>query len=139
MSKIVDDLKRRADAVGGKAWGADKGKPRVYLQAGSKEVSAFFQFPKADENSLGPPEFKVFIEAEPGQKIDFRTEKQRYADMFRMKGLAIIAVGCGDDELASALASSPNVDDGIYEQLEKLLTAGKAADARSLLTAAEDF
>lgn len=136
---IADELKRRAEAVGGKAWGADKGKPRVYLQAGGKEVSAYFHFPKADEESLGPPEFKVFIESEPGQKIDFKAARQQYADMFRMKGLAIMAVGCGDDELATALASSPNVDDGIYEQLEKLLTAGKPADARSLLTMAEDF
>lgn len=150
MATIATELKRRAEFIGGRAWGADKQKPRIYLQAGKKTVSAYFHFPKAvyesaeqkwDEFSgLGPPEFKVFIEDDgDGQRQDWKALRRGYEEQFRMKGLALAALDAGDEDLAKALTNSGDVDDGIFEHLQKLLLAGKAADARDLLTNAGKF
>lgn len=146
-------LKRRADLIGGKAWGADKGKPRIYMDYGRKDVSAFFAFPHAlveptdrawdREPGLGEPELKVFIEddeaAGPRPMGWYNDEKAKVRSAFRMKRLAIMALDCGASELAATLVSAPDVDDDLYGQLGELLASGKADEAMAAITGSDPF
>ena len=136
-------LKRRATLVGGKAWGADKGKPRIYMDYGRKDVSVYFAFPQAmievpekawdREPELGDPDLKVYIDDSESKEQRpagwFNDEKAKVRSRFRMKGLAIMALERGSEELAASLAEAADVDDALFTRLNKLLTDGQVDEA----------
>lgn len=146
---IESALKRRAALVGGKAWGADKGKPRVYMDYGRKDVSAYIAFPNAvtapsdkawdQEPGLGLPELKVYIDepTEPVKGNWFTEMKAKVRSAYRMKVLAIMALDHGAEELSAALSVAPDVDDTLYDQVAGLLADGKVAEATAAITAGE--
>jgi hypothetical protein len=135
---IANALKRRATLIGGKAWGSDKGKPRIYMDYGRKDTSVYFAFPQAmievpeqawdREPELGDPDLKVYIDdseaKEPRPAGWYNEEKAKVRSRFRMKGLAIMALDRGSEELAASLAEAADVEDALFERLNKLLTDG---------------
>jgi hypothetical protein len=56
---VAEKLKKLAAAVGGNAWGADVGYPRVYFNSRLLHAKVFIAFPKAAGDNLGCPVLRV--------------------------------------------------------------------------------
>jgi hypothetical protein len=147
--QIAEELMRRSQVVGGKPWGADKQKPRIYLDSG-KGASVYFGFPQAmyepsekqwdRTTGLGPCELRIYIDQEQGQAInEVMDAKEKLRDQHRSKTLAIMAMDYNDDELAEELAKAGILDDEVYENLFNLLSEGKVDAAHEVLVGAGDF
>jgi hypothetical protein len=147
--EIANELDRRAKVVGGRAWGADKQKPRVYVNVGRKDVSAFFDYPEcvfepSDKQwdavgGLGKAVLKVFVEDTGKGKEWYMTEKEKVREKLRGKLLSLMAFDVGDEELAADLAKLASLDDSVYEDLFNRLTEGDAAAAREVLAGGPAF
>lgn len=149
MSTIADELARRAKVIGGKAWGADKQKPRIYMNVGRKDVSAYFMFPDAkyetdsqewDEfTGLGGSRFCVYID-DCGEKPEWYTaQKSLVRERFRGKALALIALDREDEELAKQFAEAETIEEEVFEKLHRLLSDGKLDEARSVFSSSGVF
>lgn len=82
---LDEKLQAVAAAVRGKAWGADIGKPRVYLAARLQHVQVYLDFPKAAADELGTPVLKIH-HRRPGKPYPLR--KRVTAAEFRALVLA---------------------------------------------------
>ena len=58
---LVHKLEAAAKVVKGKVWGADIGKPRIYLFCRRKDVRVFFDFPDHNFDDLGGAVLKCSI------------------------------------------------------------------------------
>lgn len=149
MEQIANELDRRAKIVGGRPWGVDKQKPRIYCNVGRKDVSAFFDYPECvfeptDKQwdavaGLGKPVLKVFVEDTGKGKEWYLTEKEKVRERLRGKLLSLMAFDAGDEELAADLAKLATLDDSVYEDLFNRLTEGDAAAARDVLAGGSAF
>lgn len=138
--QIANELDRRAKVVGGRPWGVDKEKPRIYINVGRKDASVFFDYPECvfhptdkqwDTNGgLGKPVLKVFIEDSGKGKEWYMTEKEKIRDNMRGKLLALMAFDAGDEELAADLAKAATLDDSVFDDLFNNLSEGKVEAAR---------
>ena len=140
MSTIASELERRAKAIGGKAWGVDKQKARIYCQMGRKDVSAYFSYPDAkyelddkqwDEmTGLGAPRLCVYIEESDHPGDWYVAEKAKIRARLRGKNLALLAIDLGDDELASQFSEADEIEESLFEQLNAAMAEGKIDEAR---------
>lgn len=148
IDQIANELDRRAKVVGGRPWGVDKEKPRIYINVGRKDASVFFDYPECnfhptekqwDSGGLGKPILKVFIEDSGKGKEWYMTEKEKIRDNVRAKLLALMAFDAGDEELASDLAKAGSMDDSMFDDLFNRLSEGKVEAARVTLTGGPEF
>jgi hypothetical protein len=133
---VAIELAAAAELVGGKAWGADKGKPRIYLQTPRKDVSVFFDFPEAsaekdwgETSCLGTPIFKCFIDAPDQPGTWYREQKEQLRSTFRPQHLALIANRYGYEEAAKEMASLATLPEEEFTKIAALLDNGKPDDA----------
>lgn len=60
MMTLATQLEALANLVGGKAWGADKGKPRIYMPS-ARDRKVYFDFAEAGLTDLGGAILRVSI------------------------------------------------------------------------------
>lgn len=137
FAAVAQQLAALSSLVGGKPWGADKGKPRVYLATGRKDVKVYFEFPDfptGDERDLlGGAAFKVFID-DCGQHPNwYKSQREKLLRSHYRESLAIQAFA-DDQDLARAIMqreepyTAAEVDDA-----GRHLANGRIAEARASL------
>lgn len=117
---LADELARAAELIGGKPWGLNIGKPRIYMPVWRKDAKVYFDFPEAGALGLGKPILKVWID-ECGQHPNwYKSEANRLRATFAAQLLALYAlVFFDDEEMARILLETDDVDEKkLAEQLE---------------------
>ena len=56
---VAETVHRLAEAIGGKEWGVNIGKPRVYLISRLQHAKVYIAFPKAVGDNLGLPVLRI--------------------------------------------------------------------------------
>jgi hypothetical protein len=141
---IQQQLDLAAEIVGGKAWGCDKLKPRIYVGS-RRDVKAFFDFsgsasytspdqPADAVHCLGGAAFHVYID-DCGQHPNwYAAQKRKVVEANWKRGLAIDAfIGCDDEALAREIME---LDDVTAEQVNEAaghFVNGRVAEARAAL------
>jgi hypothetical protein len=116
---IREQLAAMPELIGGKAWGLDKGKPRIYLPS-RRDMKVYFAFDDAayssptDEVSgavtLGGARLCVQID-DCGQHPNwYAGQKAKVAEAQRLNSLALMVAEAGDFELARRVVAN-GVDD----------------------------
>ena len=141
---IREELERAAELIGGKAWGIDKGKPRIYMPS-RKDTKVYFEFPDAaysTENDLvsevvclGGARLCVWIEDCGQHPHWYESQRQLVHKRQQVNALALAAFSAGDEALAEAIASSdPDQFDGHrIDEAASSLVNGRTAEARHVL------
>lgn len=129
---IADQLTAAAAAIGGKAWGVEKGKPRIYVQTRRRDVTAYFSFPDADAADLGGAQLQVYIE-DCGQSGSwYASQKEKIRSSLAPQGLVLIALRVGHAELAEQILDRSWTADQIDQAADALLN-GRVAEVIALL------
>jgi len=118
---ITEQLTVAAEIAGGKAWGADKGKPRIYMTS-SRDRKVYIDFPDATADDLGGAVVKVTVD-DCGQSPKwYASQKQREIDGVREAFFAVTwylftgnveeAEQIIDDELSVSDEAASHIADG---------------------------
>lgn len=141
MITIREQLEKLAALIGGKAWGLDKGKPRIYMPS-RRDCKVYFDFPAPayaspeDEINgavdLGGAALRVYID-DCGQHPNWYASQKAKMIAARAKdSLAIQAAQSDDWELAQVILDFD--DDLDVDDISNHLTNGRLAEARAMLT-----
>lgn len=129
---LADQLTAAAAAIGGKAWGAEKGKPRIYLQMRRRDVTAYFSFPDADAADLGGAKLEVYIEDCGQSGAWYASQKEKIRSNLAPQGLVLIALRAGHAELAEQILDRSWTADQIDQAADALLN-GRLAEVIAML------
>lgn len=135
---VTNQLATAAEIIGGRPWGADKGKPRIYMPSSCRGRKVFFEFPDfptgdpADQ--LGGAALKIFID-DCGQHANWYTsQRQKVVHRMYRPSLALSAIHAGDAGLAAEIMDRD--DDITAEEIDAAgghLINGRIAEARETL------
>ena len=141
---LKSELERLANLVGGKPWGADKGKPRIYMPS-RKDIKAYFEFERPEtspmictEDPLGGAALKIYID-DCGQAPNwYKSQKAKVMARLAAASLALAAIRAGDEELALDLIDREEMEaeDMTAEQIDEAashMLNGRLAEAREVL------
>ena len=128
----ADQLTAAAALIGGKAWGADKGKPRIYIQTRRRDVTAYFSFPDATAADLGGAKLEVYIEDCGQTGAWYASQKEKIRSNLAPHGLVLIALRAGHAELAEQILDRSWTADQIDQAADALLN-GRVAEATAML------
>ena len=143
---IQEQLEAAAELIGGKAWGIDKGKPRIYMPS-RRDCKVYFDFPDAAYSSpadqvsatvvLSGAQLKIYIE-DCGQHPNwYASQKARIRARQGANGLALMAFIAGDEQLARDLLDG--LADGVDgDAFAAHVVNGRMDEARALVTGAGD-
>lgn len=111
---IATTLAALAAVIGGRAWGADKGKHRVYFDTGRRDATCYVEFPDADADGLHGGRLRVFVEA-GRQPVKWAAgQKRLVVDTFTRAAHAAMAFSDAEldgQPLADCLAAATAVMD----------------------------
>ena len=83
-------LKDAAELIGGKAWGMDKAKPRIYMPS-RKDMKVYFTFDDWTTDELGGARLCIYIN-DCGQPANwYPSQKAKVMDGMQRAGLALCA------------------------------------------------
>ena len=138
-------LELMADIIGGKAWGIDKYKPRIYLQY-RRDVNCYFSFPDAvypdgdtdvedTAGDIGGSRLNVYID-DCGQHPNwYKKQKSDVMQSYMKHSLALSAIThCEDEGLARQIMeideklTAQEIDDASHH-----LINGRSEEAREVL------
>lgn len=131
-----------ATVTGGKAWGLDKGKARVYFKASRRDTSIFLDFADYTSDNLGGAVLKVFIEAcgQPGAW--YVSQKRIIMDNYTAASMAAMAYTASTSEgrdvaIANAeLAMQVDWNADLVNSVSAAFVNGRIAEAVAAMTAA---
>lgn len=127
----VSKLNQIAELIGGKAWGAANGKPRIYFQS-AKDRKVFFSFPDFDGTELGGARLDVFID-DSGQPANwYASQKQRENERLYAAALAIQAFEF-DEAKAAAIMELDEVTPEMLDAASHEFANGRAAEGFAVL------
>lgn len=130
------DLKEMAELIGGRPWGLDKDKPRIYMPS-MKGRSICFEFPDWDkEENFGGATLHVWIDDCGQPPAWYVSQKQMEMRRFTKHGLALLAMIDGEPEglaLAGRFMALDGLDDDLIDVLAHHLVNGNIAEATALL------
>lgn len=129
---IADQLTAAAAAIGGKPWGADKGKPRIYIQTRRRDVTAYFAFADADAADLGGARLEVYIEDCGQSGAWYASQKQKIRANLAPHGLVLIALRAGHAELAEQILDRSWTAEQVDQAADALLN-GRVDEVIALL------
>ena len=133
MKLMSELLIEAASVIGGRAWGADLGKPRIYMQT-TRGVSAYFDFPDACADDLGGACVKVF----DNERGDHRGARDVMVPKLQRPSLALLAFTRGEHRLARGVMTLPErIDRDAAERLGSAITRGDVDLAWTLLGTTE--
>ena len=130
---IADQLTASAALIGGKAWGADKGKPRIYVQTRRRDVTAYFSFVDADDTDLGGARLEVYIEDCGQSGAWYASQKEKIRSNLASQGLVLIALRAGHAELAQQILDRSWTAEEIDQAADALLN-GRSAEVIAMLS-----
>ena len=136
FAAVNSQLNKAAEIVGGKAWGADKGKPRIYMSF-RKDIKVSFQFndfPNGDESDLlGGASLSIFIE-DCGQHANwYAGQSKQVVARMQKPALALAALHAGDEQLARDIMDLDEVTAEMTDGAGGHLTNGRIAEARQAI------
>lgn len=136
IESTAKQLAEMAGLVSGRPWGADKGKPRIYLKS-RKDMTVYFAFedyPTGDDDDLlGGASLKVYID-DCGQSPKWYASQKRIVIQNRMQhGLALAAWSAGDRQLAEDIMDADDFDGEQIDEASGHLANGRLAEARESL------
>jgi len=125
QTTIQSELDRVAKIVGGSPWGADRGKPRIYLRS-RRDVKVWLDYADASEHDLGGARLDARVD-DCGQTEAWYASQRRKAieNNATVALAAMIARGGQHDELAEQVM---DLDGELDDRIDEL--AGLAANAR---------
>lgn len=137
LTATKKQLESWAAVIGGKAWGADKGKPRIYMPSfkDRKIYFAFDDFPTGDDlNLLGGAALKVFID-DCGQAPQwYASQRKREMTAVTTAALALEALDHGETDLAATIMDLDDTPgDAAIDAFSDHITNGRLAEARQAL------
>lgn len=127
-------LGKWAEIIGGKAWGADKGKPRIYMPSrrDCKVYFAFENYPTGDDECLlGGATFRCCID-DCGQHPNWYAGQQRtMLERHYREALALEALAAGEEQFARDIMELDEIDADTLDDASDHLTNGRVAEARA--------
>ena len=125
-----------AQAIGGKPWGLDLGKPRIYMRS-AKDRKVFFSFPDFptgdDSNPLGGAKANVYIDDCGQAGAWYRSQREREMRRLYRGSLALDALDQGEPGLAGEIMDGGDIQAEALNAASKHLINGRIADARAEL------
>jgi hypothetical protein len=143
---IREHLETAADIVGGKAWGVDKLRPRIYMPS-RRDMKVYFEFPDCTFTSpddeanaitqLGGSSLKVFIDDCGQAPAWYDSQRRGVYKKHMMSSLALAAYTlCDDETLARQIIDAEELDDAIVGELDRHIINGRGPAARAVLAGA---
>ena len=143
---IAESLERAADLVGGKAWGAHKLRPRIYLTTRRRDANVFFEFPDASfaaatdpvdaVTCLGGARLRVHIDDCGQPERWYKGQVRKIMESYRDASLALSAFMSGEEDLAEAIMEADEIDDmRAFDAAACHIANGRFAEARQVLSA----
>ncbi len=129
---IADQLTAAANLIAGKAWGADKGKPRIYIQTRRRDVTAYFAFPDATAADLGGAQLQVYIEDCGQSGAWYASQRQQIRESMLGRSIALIALRAGHADLVEQILDRSWTADQVDQAADALLN-GRVAEVIALL------
>ena len=131
---VKELLDKWAGVIGGRAWGADIGKPRIYINMDRRDVKAWFEFPDATPDWLGGAVGKIDI-ADCGQaRTWYESQRAILTERLWRESLALDAMFAGDDALANdIMASDSDLTAGVVNGAARAMNNERRDEARQLL------
>jgi len=144
--KAEDKLNQIAEIIGGRPWGVDKLKPRVYMNGHRKDIKVFFEFPDAaydprnpaDDDYLGGDKLSIFID-DCGQHPNwYRGQREKIAKQYYPHMLAVAAIGCDEVDFAKTIMDDDEIEinAALLDEMSGHLINGRAAKAKAAWNAA---
>jgi hypothetical protein len=136
---IQAKLTEAAELIGGRAWGADKGKPRIYMPS-SKDRKVYFEFPDYPTGDLhfplGGAALRIYID-DCGQHPNwYAGQKKRVIEGLYREALALGAWSEGLPELANEIMDMDiEITADLLDRVSHELINGREAEARAMLVA----
>lgn len=141
---VKAEIERLAKLIGGKAWGADRGKPRIYMPT-RRDIKAYFEFDTPEtspmictEDPLGGASLKIYID-DCGQAPNwYKSQKAKVRDRLVAASLALTAERAGDHELALDLIDREemeveDIEDAVIDEASSHMQNDRLAEAREVL------
>jgi hypothetical protein len=132
----LNELSKLADMINGKAWGADNGKPRIYMSS-RKDMKVYFEFPDFDGEELGGARLQILID-ECGQSAKWYASQKALVmqrDEIRAASLAIMMAE-DDIQAAKEIMDLDEISDEMVDSLGHMLVNGRYAEAAAAIEAA---
>ncbi len=138
VSQQLTSLASLASLIGGKAWGADKGRPRIYMRTGRKDCKVFFSFNDVDSNgtviAMGGASLKVYID-DCGQAANwYKSQKNMLRRRYVAESLALAASALSEQLAADIMDNDlAEVSDNDYDTASNHIANGRVNEAREAL------
>ena len=129
----MQQLNTIASIVGGKAWGADLGKPRIYLPS-RRDMKVWIEYPDATADELGGGRLVVEI-APCGQTDAWYASQRRMAMESRMQTVLAAAAARHDEDLAEAIMVADEMEPEQIDAIASHLANGRIDVARAAVAA----
>ena len=129
-------LDKAAEIVRGRAWGADKGRPRIYMDL-RKDVTAYFYFPDYPDGSdrlLGGAAVSLYVKDCGQHKNWYKGQQESLRRKLWRPSLALCAIDNGDDALAAEIMNGDfEITAELLDSVSHELINGRTDEARKLL------
>ena len=140
---LIDDLRVQLESaatlIGGKPWGAEHGKPRIYLNAPRRDAKVYAEFPDCPtgdrQELLGGANIVVQI-ADCGQAASwYSSERKKLARRYWRESLALSAIQCQDLALARDIMDidRSEMTAELVDEVAAHLVNARLAEARAAL------
>lgn len=120
-----------AAVIGGKAWGAHLGTPRIYLPS-RRDIKAWIEYPDASADDLGGGRLVVEI-APCGQTDAWYASQRRIAMESRMQTMLAATAARHDEALAEAIMVADEMTPEQIDAVASMLANGRIDEARAAI------
>lgn len=128
---MQQELSRIAGVVGGKPWGAELGKPRIYLPS-RRDIKAWIEYPDATSDDLGGG--RLVVEVAPcGQTDAWYASQRRIAMESRMQTMLAATAARHDESLAEAIMVADEMSPEQIDAVASMLANGRIDEARAAI------
>ena len=133
-------LDKAAEIVRGRAWGADKGRPRIYMDLCMdlrKDVTAYFYFPDYPDGSdrlLGGAAVNLYVKDCGQHKNWYKGQQKLLHPRLWRPSLALCALAADDEQLARDIMDGDDtITADLLDSVSHELINGRTNEARKLL------
>lgn len=135
MTNVKETLERWARIVGGCAWGADKGKPRIYFNV-CKGRKVFISFPDHEAGiaeDLGGGRLNVYFDDCGQAPAWYASQKRIMLERFTAHSLAICACTAGDEAFAADIMLLDEIAEDDVNAVSHALANGRIEEAKAII------
>jgi len=129
-------LAKAAEIVRGRAWGADRGMPRIYMDL-RKDVTSYFYFPDYPDGSdrlLGGAAVSLYVKDCGQHKNWYKGQQKLLRPRLWRPSLALCALNADDEQLARDIMDGDDtITADLLDSVSHELINGRTDEARKLL------